>query len=321
MPKSIQKKRSSKSESKETREILVVQIPDVIVDFVFDDGLFFISIENIGNQPALNVTTKFKEKIFEFLQLNDHDMEDFDNPDRQRDLSIRFHWGHDHDFGDFQLKGRMANRHTSLISTFLDEFNAIPISLEGKKVLDIGCWTGGTSLLLCAMGAHVVAIEEVKKYVDCLSYLISAFDIQRLEPRHLSLYDCMNQEFQDAFDIVLFADVIYHVTDPVLALRITYNYLKAGGFCLIESSALNTHQRVLSYEGPTSITGGSKKRLDRSGWNWFIPSPSTLTRMMADVGYRNIRVGWVRAGRVFAVGEKETHLDIMRGGLSVLGIR
>jgi hypothetical protein len=64
MPKSIQKKRSSKSESKKTRETLVVQIPDVIVDFVFDDGLFFISIENIGDQPALNVTTKFKEKIF-----------------------------------------------------------------------------------------------------------------------------------------------------------------------------------------------------------------------------------------------------------------
>jgi hypothetical protein len=61
--------------------------------------------------------------------------------------------------------------------------------------------------------------------------------------------------------------------------------------------------------------------LDRSGWNWFIPSPSTLTSMMADVGYKNIRASRVRAGWVFAVGEKETHLDIMRGGLSVRGIR
>ena len=279
-----------------------------------------MSIYNVDNLTTVE-KDQFKEKIFKFLQISDHEMEDFSNPDSQRDLSIRFHWGHDHDFGDFQLKGRMADRHTSIIATFIDEFKALPTSLEGKKVLDIGCWTGGTSLLLCAMGAQVVAIEEVKKYVDCLCYLKSAFDIQNLEPKHLSLYECTNQEFQDAFDIVLFAGVVYHVTDPVLALRITFNCLKTGGLCLIESSALNTRQRILSYEGPTSITGGSKKQLNRSGWNWFIPSPNTLTRMMADVGYKNIRVSRIRAGRVFAVGEKEIQLDIMRGGLSVREIR
>ena len=27
--------------------------------------------------------------------------------ERQRDLSIKFHWGHNHDFGDFQVEGRM----------------------------------------------------------------------------------------------------------------------------------------------------------------------------------------------------------------------
>src|SRR5713101_224048 len=30
---------------------------------------------------------------------------------RQRDLTIKFTWGHDHDFGSFQLKGRMGRRH------------------------------------------------------------------------------------------------------------------------------------------------------------------------------------------------------------------
>src|SRR5688572_6585335 len=37
--------------------------PDVIVDFIFDNGLFFISVENIGDQPALKVTTTFDQKI------------------------------------------------------------------------------------------------------------------------------------------------------------------------------------------------------------------------------------------------------------------
>src|SRR6185295_15723227 len=37
--------------------------PEVIVDFIFDNGLFFISVENIGDRPALKVTTVFDQKI------------------------------------------------------------------------------------------------------------------------------------------------------------------------------------------------------------------------------------------------------------------
>ena len=37
--------------------------PDVILDFIFDNGLFFISVENIGGGPALKVTTTFDQKI------------------------------------------------------------------------------------------------------------------------------------------------------------------------------------------------------------------------------------------------------------------
>lgn len=32
---------------------------DVIVDFIFDDGLFFISISNISDKPAYKVAVKF----------------------------------------------------------------------------------------------------------------------------------------------------------------------------------------------------------------------------------------------------------------------
>jgi hypothetical protein len=33
--------------------------PHVIVDFVFDEGMLFIAIENIGEKPALNVSIRF----------------------------------------------------------------------------------------------------------------------------------------------------------------------------------------------------------------------------------------------------------------------
>src|SRR2546422_905299 len=37
--------------------------PEVIVEFLFDRGLLHISVNNIGDRPAINVSVKFLEKI------------------------------------------------------------------------------------------------------------------------------------------------------------------------------------------------------------------------------------------------------------------
>lgn len=38
-------------------------MPYVILDFIFKDGLFFISIKNIGDLPAFKVSISFDKKI------------------------------------------------------------------------------------------------------------------------------------------------------------------------------------------------------------------------------------------------------------------
>jgi hypothetical protein len=40
--------------------------PDVIVDFIFDDGLLFIAISNLSEQPAYKVSVKFDCEIYGF---------------------------------------------------------------------------------------------------------------------------------------------------------------------------------------------------------------------------------------------------------------
>jgi hypothetical protein len=37
--------------------------PDVIVDFIFERGLFYIGIENIGDAPACDVSVSFNREI------------------------------------------------------------------------------------------------------------------------------------------------------------------------------------------------------------------------------------------------------------------
>lgn len=40
-----------------------ISVPDVIVDFIFEKGLFFIAVENIGVQPAYNISVAFNKQI------------------------------------------------------------------------------------------------------------------------------------------------------------------------------------------------------------------------------------------------------------------
>ncbi len=257
----------------------------------------------------------FKRKIDDFLNLVDYKMEGFEDSTMQRDLTIKFHWGHNHDFGKFALEGRMGDRHIYKLTIFKDIFNILPNSLERKKFLDIGCWTGGTSLILTAMGAEVIAIDEVNKYIESLKYLKHAFDIKNLYPRKLSLYECTLPELQNSFDYILFVGVLYHVSDLIIALRILFNCLKDGGKILLETATINSNKTILTYEGPSEITRGSKKDLSRGGWNWFIPSPLALVKMMEDVGFVNIKTKVIKS-RAFAIGERKSHVDMMRSGLS-----
>jgi hypothetical protein len=38
--------------------------PDVIIDFIFNEGLFFISIKNIGKKSAYRISIQFDNKIY-----------------------------------------------------------------------------------------------------------------------------------------------------------------------------------------------------------------------------------------------------------------
>lgn len=286
---------------------------------------------------------EFRRGLDSFLSLDDHAMEGYADPDRQRDLSVRFHWGHNHDFGSFALPGRMGDRHLNLITAYVS-MGALPMDLTGKRVFDIGCWTGGTSLLLAAMGAaEVYAIEEVRKYADAANYLAHAFAVDdRVTVHNRSLFDCTTAELQDRFDVVHYSGVIYHVSDPILSLRTCFNALRDGGTCLVETQSfggyrgtrrqLNVSRRngtsrrrpgfaVVRYNGPRLTHSGTAEERSRGGWNWFVPSAAALQNMMEDVGFTDVACSGLVGNRLFAFGTRRAHVDMLRAGLSAPKIR
>ena len=243
--------------------------------------------------------------------------------ERQRDLSITFHWGHNHDFGDFKLDGKMKDRHIDLLANFIALFPITLNDFRNKRVFDIGCWTGGTTLLLATLAKNVVAIEEVKKYSETASYLVKSFGIEdKVSIKPLSIYNCNLDEFYNTFDIVYFPGVIYHLSDPLLALRILFNSLKAGGCILIESAGINRDEPFCLFEGSLIYSEGTKEKQNRGGWNWFKPTPSALYRMMREAGFDEIQTKWhFKTNRVYGYGKKISQVGICKAGLSVPNIK
>jgi 2-polyprenyl-3-methyl-5-hydroxy-6-metoxy-1,4-benzoquinol methylase len=263
----------------------------------------------------------FRERLNWFMGIKDFAMEGFTDPDRQSPVVVDFHWGHWHDFGEFVLDGRMGKHHMSMPAVFIDYFQSLPMDLRGKRVLDIGCWTGGTSLLLCAMGAEVVAVEEVRKYAECVGYLREAFGLERLRVERRSFYDCLGPEYQDRFDYVLMAGVLHHLSDPKLALRIAFNSLRDGGCCLLETMVAEEEKIMRCFRSDVAPVDGGLPR-----WNGLLFLPEIFIQVLEEVGYEVVGgpaeiLFKTPEPRLYTVAKRVRHRDMFRNGLSVRGIR
>jgi len=221
-----------------------------------------------------------------------------DDP-RQRPFDNVFTWGHDHDFGTFRMKGQMGDRHIRVVQGFLD----MGVEFEGR-VLDVGCWTGGTSLLLAAMGCKVMAIEEAVQYSDVVSYLAKVFQVPNLLTLPNSIYD--EGRFAENYDMVLCAGVLYHVTDPVRALRIMFERLADGGKLLLETAIRQGGGRLLAYCGP-----------QQPGYRWFLPTMDALIAMLVDVGFTELDYRLRADGsRAMVVATRREYVSMMEAGVS-----
>jgi 2-polyprenyl-3-methyl-5-hydroxy-6-metoxy-1,4-benzoquinol methylase len=183
-----------------------------------------------------------------------------------------FSWGHDQNFGfGITRGGAMGPRHREIIGECL-AYGFFPKDLSGQDVLDVGCWSGGDVLALSGLGATVTAIEEHKR---------SAESAQRL----CGLVGCpanfvVGSVYQDRkdwvrrYDLIYASGVVYHVTDPLLFIRILFAYLKPGGRLILETKASEAYDSSCGYSGILEF-----------GWNWYAPSRAALGRWLVDAGF------------------------------------
>ena len=204
-----------------------------------------------------------------------------------------FVWGHDHDFGHgITRSGAMGPRHTEITAEAL-RLGMLPASLEDKEVLDVGCWSGGDLLVLAGLGGRVMAIEEHPIAARAAQRLVSLLNLNAAV-LETSLY-ADTQEWRERFDYAYCSGVIYHVTDPLLLLRILFAYLKPGGDVFIETKGTTGEGSVCSYSGTLE-----------KGWNWYAPNETALGRWLVDAGFdaNSVRIHRRENGRLLGYGRK-----------------
>jgi tRNA (mo5U34)-methyltransferase len=100
---------------------------------------------------------------------------------------------------------------------------AIPQSLAGKTVLDIGCNAGFYAMEMKRRGAErVLGLDSRDEYLAQARFAaeVSGLDI---EFRNLSVYDV--GKLGETFDLVIFMGVLYHLRHPLLALDLIYEHV------------------------------------------------------------------------------------------------
>jgi tRNA (mo5U34)-methyltransferase len=153
-------------------------------------------------------------------------------------------------------------------------------SLEGKRVLDIGCGSGYHCWRMLGDGAaevigvdptplFVVQFWALQKYLQQDNAWVLPLGIEHIPPKLA------------AFDTVFSMGVLYHRRSPIDHLQELKDCLRPGGQLVLET---------LVIEGGLGDTLMPEGRYARMGNVWFLPSCDTLVSWLQKLGFKNPKV-------------------------------
>ena len=99
---------------------------------------------------------------------------------------------------------------------------------SGKRVLDVGCASGYLAEALSAAGNKVSGVE-----LDPVAAEAARPLLDRLVVGDIEQLDLVDEFGAGAFDVVIFADVLEHLRDPVEVLRRARPLLAEGGYAVL----------------------------------------------------------------------------------------
>ncbi|MGO4879807.1 MAG: class I SAM-dependent methyltransferase [Bryobacteraceae bacterium] len=161
----------------------------------------------------------------------------------------------------------------------------IPADLTGKRVLDVGAWTGWCSFEMERRGAEVAAVDciEFEEFREAHRLIGSRVDYRILD------VDELTPESVGLFDYVLFFGVLYHLRNPLLGLEKICAITKDTAF--VESFVTDDGSAPCAMEFyETDELGG---QID----NWFGPSVKCAAALCRSAGFARVNLEYVSERR------------------------
>lgn len=156
---------------------------------------------------------------------------------------------------------------------------AIPFAeLSGGRMLDIGCNAGYNSINATAKyGVSSTGIDCVPRHIEVSRFFseLAGVDAQF----HIANAETFSRPKE--FDIVLHFGTLYHLPNPVLSLRATFDNLRPGGYLALETQVYD-HP-----EDPNICYFMHMQNNDLT--NFWALSTSVLTKCLEFVGFRDTR--------------------------------
>ena len=172
--------------------------------------------------------------------------------------------------------------------------HAVPASLAGKTVLDVGCNAGFYSLEMKARGAErVVGIDADESYLEQARFAAAVRGLP-IEFRNMNVYEVAS--LGERFDLVIFMGVFYHLRYPLLALDLLREHVVKDLFLF--QSMLRGTAGGLSVEDdyefedtePFKHPGYPKMhfvehRYAKDPTNWWIPNKACVEALLRSAGF------------------------------------
>jgi tRNA (mo5U34)-methyltransferase len=183
-------------------------------------------------------------------------------------------------------KVRLIDSRPRFMRTLGDVF---PDGLGGRSVLDVACNCGGFLYWARDVGAgECLGIDVREHWIDQARFLarhrVAPSEGMRFEVQDLYELPRLGLE---PFDVTLFTGIFYHLPEPLTALRIAADLTR-------EVLIVNTGSRIDLPDGLLAVFEESRTRAISGvyGLSWFPTGPDVVARMLAHVGFPEVRSVW-----------------------------
>ena len=163
-------------------------------------------------------------------------------------------------------------------------------SWQQTSVVDMSCKQGYFALPLAANGARVTGIDASKDHVNAANLMAKALNLdEKFKARRSTIEDIMPEKYGRS-DVVLMMGLVYHLENPVAAIRTAYSICKDT--CVIETHLLSGQELIDEPQVMVVNCVDEPKGFEeiQSKDLCLVPNKFALLKIMEAVGFKNLQV-------------------------------